>query len=424
MEGARFLESIRLENILSFGPNAEPFPLEPLNVFIGPNSSGKSNFLEALSVLHAIPFGTWGSSLPNGTPHDLPGRIRQGGGIGEWLWKGSEVTPTATIEATIGYPNVHSEWERVSDLLKYRMSFTERGGEFQIVDEAVESAKPLKPGDEPPHPYSGYRASHPAVAVKSKDGCRVQQALGSEEVKAGQSILTHPEFSTYEYCPELWWTHMVFLCMAQYTEWRSGRDAPIHRAEPADNPRVLFRDASNLSVVLRDLLRNKESKDALLERMAALYASFRDIEVVERVEDGGKVTAEILIYERGLNLPVPASRLSDGTLRYLWLQTVLYGDRLPYIVCIEEPELGLHPDLLHRMANLLIEKSQHCQLFVTTHSDILVDALTDVPEAVVVFDKKQGATQLKRLDAYELKSWLDEYRLGEVWMRGAIGGTR
>ena len=424
MKGAKFIESIRLENILSFGSNSEPFSLEPLNVFIGPNASGKSNFIEALSLLHAIPFGTWGPSLPNANPHDLHGRIRQGGGIGEWLWKGSEVTPTATIEAAIGYPGVHSEWGRVSDLLKYRMSFTQQGGEFHIVDEAVESAKPLKPGDEPPHPYSGYRSGQPVVAVKSKDGSRVQQALGSGEVKAGQSILTHPQFSTYEYCPELWWTHMLFLCMTQYTEWRSGRDAPIHRPEPSDNPKVLFSNASNLSVVLGDLLGSEEAKEALSERMAALYPSFKDIEVVRKVEDGGDITAEILVYEKGLSQPVPASRLSDGTLRYLWLQTVLYGDRLPYIVCIEEPELGLHPDLLHRMADLLIEKSQHCQLFVTTHSDILVDALTEVPEAVVVFDKKQGATQLKRLDAYELKSWLDEYRLGEVWMRGAIGGTR
>ena len=76
MEGKRYIESIRLSNILSFGPdNAEPFPLEPLNVLIGPNASGKSNLIEALSLLAA-------------TPRDLQEPIREGGGVRDWLWKG------------------------------------------------------------------------------------------------------------------------------------------------------------------------------------------------------------------------------------------------------------------------------------------------------------------------------------------------
>ena len=82
MEGARFLRSIRLENILSFGPGVE-FPLEPLNVLIGPNASGKSNLIEALSLLAAA-------------PRDLQAPIRAGGGVREWLWKGAvSHSPTA-----------------------------------------------------------------------------------------------------------------------------------------------------------------------------------------------------------------------------------------------------------------------------------------------------------------------------------------
>ena len=94
------------------------------------------------------------------------------------------------------------------------------------------------------------------------------------------------------------------------------------------------------------------------------------------------------------------------------------------MVCIEEPEIGLHPDIIHEVAKLLVEASQRSQLFVTTHSDALVDALSDTPEAVIVCEKVDGATQLSRLSAEELGPWLEEYKLGEIWSSGRIGGNR
>ena len=136
-------------------------------------------------------------------------------------------------------------------------------------------------------------------------------------------------------------------------------------------------------------------------------------------------TVQIFFQEEGLRQNVPATRLSDGSLRYLCLLAVLCHPTPPPIICIEEPELGLHPDIVPHVAKLLIEASSRSQIFVTTHSDILVDALTNTPEAIIVCEKSDGATQLRRLDDIEgIQSWLDEYRLGEVWMSGAMGGTR
>jgi predicted ATPase len=73
---------------------------------------------------------------------------------------------------------------------------------------------------------------------------------------------------------------------------------------------------------------------------------------------------------------------------------------------------------------LLRDASERCQLIVTTHSDVLVDAMTDMPEAVLVCEKKDGATNLRRLSRADVEMWLDRYRLGELWTRGEIGGTR
>src|SRR5690606_24023930 len=116
--------------------------------------------------------------------------------------------------------------------------------------------------------------------------------------------------------------------------------------------------------------------------------------------------------------------LSDGSLRFLCLLALLCDPAPPPLICIEEPEIGLHPDLLNRVARLLIEASKRTQIIVTTHSDLLIDAFSERPEDVVVFEKHDGATRMKRLDEAELASWLEEYRLGELWTRGRIGGTR
>src|SRR5207253_2378409 len=120
-------------------------------------------------------------------------------------------------------------------------------------------------------------------------------------------------------------------------------------------------------------------------------------------------TVEVFLTEG--DFVIPASRLSDGTLRYLCLLAILCDPDPPALVCLEEPELGLHPDLLPKIADLLVAASERTQLIVTTHSDMLVDALTERPESVVVVEKHDGQTEAKRLQATdELHDWLAKYR--------------
>ena len=122
MEGKRLIRTLHLQNLLSFGPESEEITLEPLNVLIGPNASGKSNLIESMAILRA-------------TPKDLTGPIREGGGIGEWLWKGGKTIPTAKVEATVSYP------EGIMPL-RYRLCMTLVGQRLEIVDEAVENERP------------------------------------------------------------------------------------------------------------------------------------------------------------------------------------------------------------------------------------------------------------------------------------------
>ena len=395
MEGKRHIRTIRLENILSFGPDNEPFPLEPLNVLIGPNASGKSNLTEALSLLEAA-------------PRDLQAPIREGGGIRDWLWKGARSAPMATIEVTVYSPT--------SMPLRYRLSFTETGGRFELRDEAVENERPTNPSDEEPYFYYRYQEGHPVLNVKGESP--LSRHLKPEDVKHDQSILSQRrDPDSY---PELDWVGLTFTVMCFYRGFDVGRNAPVRLPQKPDGfQRFLCEDASNLSLVLSDLLNRPAVKRELLERLRDFYPAVEDM--VASVSGG---TVQLFFHEEGLSYPIPATRLSDGSLRYLCLLAVLCHPTPPPVICIEEPELGLHPDAIPGVAKLLVEASSRSQLFVTTHSDVLVDALSDTPEAVVVCEKVEGATQLRRLDAEQLEPWLEQYRLGELWTQGRFGGNR
>jgi predicted ATPase len=160
------------------------------------------------------------------------------------------------------------------------------------------------------------------------------------------------------------------------------------------------------------------TKRLILERLRLFYD---DIEDFETQVQGG--TIQVFIHEKG-DRTIPAARLSDGTLQFLCLLTVLCHPGPPPLICIEEPELGLHPDIIPKMAELLVDAARRTQLIVTTHSDALVAALSEVPETVVVCERDDQGTRLRRLEPAQLTEWLDRYSLGELWSMGEIGGNR
>ncbi|WP_254567818.1 AAA family ATPase [Oscillatoria sp. HE19RPO] len=133
-------------------------------------------------------------------------------------------------------------------------------------------------------------------------------------------------------------------------------------------------------------------------------------------------TVQIFIREEGLSEPIPASRLSDGILWFLFLMALLLDPTPGLVLCIEEPEIGLHPDILPLIAEMLVEASARTQLIVTTHSDALISALP--PESVLVCDRCDRGSELRRLDPDRLKKWLDNYTLGDLWRMGELGGNR
>ena len=393
-----FMHSIKLENMLSFGPDAQELELKPLNVLIGPNGSGKSNLIEAIGLLKAA-------------PRDIMAPIREGGGGGNWIWRGEPKATEARVEVVVGGPLY--PFERQS--LRYSISIEFILGAVLLTEEIRENQRAEQVEASAQH-YLQRSGGNVVLSYLDESRERSQRELPANEIKLDQSILSQLK-DPFQY-PELRSVEVGFGEIRLYREWSFGRNTPPRLPQKADLPnRSLAEDCQNLGMVLNRLEGNPQAKRQLLAALRKLYQGIDDYYV--QVEAGS-----VQVFLKENHLPIPATRLSDGTLRYLCLLAILCNPNLPPLICLEEPELGLHPDILPGLADLLREASERCQLIVTTHSDTLVDALTDTPESIVVCEKENGQTRLKRLDKKELSHWLEKYRLGQLWTSGELGGTR
>lgn len=133
--------------------------------------------------------------------------------------------------------------------------------------------------------------------------------------------------------------------------------------------------------------------------------------------------AQFWLHETDFATPVPPTRLSDGMLRLISVLAALFSPSPPALLCIEEPELGLHPDTAASLADVLMEASGRIQLVVTTHSASLLSGLSTEPDTVVTCERPGDRTVLERLDPEKLALWLDDYTLGDVWRMGALGAN-
>lgn len=392
-----FLTSLRLNGLLSFAPGSGAIPLTPLNVLIGPNGSGKSNLIEAIELLHAAP-----TAFANA--------IRDGGGAQEWLWKGEGGNGAASIEVLLGKSSVAPE-------MRYRLAFTASAQRTEMTDEVLENAHKVRPAEKDVFFYYRYQSGRPAINVREvgKNGW-TERHLERQSLVPDESVLSQRKDP--DLYPELTWVGQQFGRIQTFREWTFGRYTALRKTQRADMPTTeLLADASNLALVINELEHSSASAEfnRLMKRFLPRYQRF-SVKVY-----GGSV--QFFLHEDGLGKPVPATRLSDGTIRFMALLAVLLSPNPPPLACIEEPELGLHPDALSLIAELLVTASERMQLVVTTHSDILVSALTEHAESVLVCERIAGASQLRRVESARIQDWLDRYRLGDLWRIGELGGN-
>ena len=381
------ISEIHLQNLLSFGPDAKPIPLGPLNVLIGANGSGKSNLIEAIGLIKAM-------------AGDLRKVISKGGGVEEWIWKGAP-DESATLNFKM---NVESPYASIGHSIKFKAS----NHFLQIEQEAIIGQKP---GQEDTVLYQNAGETGQFLSKAN----RIER-FQRKDLKSDQSVASQAGF--FNETPAFNSFLSNYSSIAIYREWHFGRNADYRRPVAADMPSdFLEENLNNLGLFLNRILSYPKVKVRFLGLLRDLYDGLTDIHFAVI---GGSVQVNLIEEE----FTIPATRLSDGTLHYLCLLAILLDPTPPMLICIEEPELGMHPDLIHKIADLMVEASERTQLIITTHSGNLLDSLGDRPDAVIVFEKFNGKTEIEHPDPKWLAGWMESYSLGQVWSKNLIGGNR
>ena len=347
----------------------EDLELGAVNVLIGPNGSGKTNFIGALSFLQ---------SLRGGRLQDY---VRRAGGAEEIMHFGSSETDEI---------NVH-------------ISFDDRVLEYEINLEATDT--------DTLYPFSEY--------VYHRDEDRppgeapYRSVISPRENEAGISN-----------------SDLVGIgsrIRRRLRGWRlyhfhdTGPRAPMKRASDVNNNRRLRPNGSNLAAFLYLLRKRHRDSYRMIRNTIRLAAPFFDDFILEPDElNEDRIRLEWT--HNGGDDYFNAASLSDGTLRFMALTTLLLQPKRfrPSVILLDEPELGLHPHAITLLASLIHSISEETQLVLATQSPFLLDHFD--PEEVLVAERVRGGTQLMRLDPQKLDAWLEEYSLGQLWEKNEFGG--
>jgi predicted ATPase len=219
------------------------------------------------------------------------------------------------------------------------------------------------------------------------------------------------------------WDHTV----PAMRSWRvyhfhdTSRSALIKQFHSINDNEYLRDDARNLAAFLYRLKHHHDAQYRRIVKSVQMVAPFfGDFHLRPAVDN--KQTIQLEWTEAGQDVPFSASALSDGTLRFICLATVLLQPEefMPATILIDEPELGLHPFAIAVLGGMMKATAQQHQLIVSTQSVELVNEFD--AEDLIVVDKQGGASTFKRPDAAALTEWLGEYSLGELWKKNLLGG--
>jgi predicted ATPase len=316
------------------------FPLQNLNVLIGANGAGKSNFLGIFNLLNAV------------VENKLKNYVQIEGGPDSILHFGRSTT----------------------DSLSASFHFAQKMYYFELT--------PTKDN----------------LLFTSKEGLRTTDKNNNPEERVRAAL---NQLRTYHFHD-------------------TSDKARVKQQHPVNDNLRLKPDAANLAPYLR-MLREKHALEyQRIVDTVRLVAPFFD-DFVYR--SGAQSTVELEWLQQGNpDTPFKAHALSDGTLRFICLATLLLQPiaLLPGTILIDEPELGLHPYAIAVLADIFRQVSQERQLIVSTQSVELVNAL--VPEDIIVVDSEDGASTFKRYTQELLAGWLEQYALGELWQKNVLGG--
>ena len=394
---------IKIEGFRSFKKVELEMPR--LAVLIGPNGGGKSNFIDLLKLMAEAGDGKFSDGVfKRGGFHSIA----------------CGFDPSGELRIELHLKEALQQWKtglvpRVGEKefdVRFKMAARNVGYAAQVTEELVRQESVVEP-------------SLTADIVSRGPAGAVFRALGESGVLTDQRVGVSPTELVISQVKDPDKYPAASAVLEEFGGWSFYRDIDVGPDALVRQPALLRSDIQlltngvNLSSVLHAIQQDHlHLWGEILEILVTAVPDF--VRLTVRAEGGdGKVL--LRWFERPFEATgVSINNLSDGTLKLLCLIAILKNPNPPSLICIDEPELGLHPDWIELVAELLQDAAMRTQVIVATHSPHIVSKMK--PEQVIVAEKENGETTLERLPAKDLEKWLKDFNLAELWLSGHFGG--
>ena len=362
----RALDKITIRGFKSIR-ELEEFELQNLNVLIGGNGAGKSNFVAIFRMLRAM------------VDQGLNRYIKVRGGADDFLFNGPQITSEIEAEFEFGINGYAFVLEPTLD------------DQFLVREEVQK--------------YSGQSKSIGKNQLESQ----LAQWKDQRSALFGRGV---PGVGHYVYESVSGWVVYHFH--------DTSATAPMRRYEIVQDHAYLRDDAANIAPFLFALQSSDYLAYTNIVDTIRLVIPFFDDFSLTVTPRGEKEMINLSWRQKGSDYPMQPYHLSDGSIRFICLATALLQPNPPSTIIIDEPELGLHPFALAILAELIQATSAKTQVIVATQSPTLVDYFE--PENIVIVNRHDGASTFARLNQHELDEWLIDYSLGELWQKNIVAG--
>ena len=367
------IDRIRIQNFKSIRDSGEVY-IRPINVLIGPNGVGKSNFISFFKLLNRI------------YERKLQKYIGQSGDAERLLYFGHKGSRFLQGEVVF-----KDEEDRVNNLYDFRLVPDRRG--MLVFDKE----------------YGGYNKN----TLNYQDSKESWNFLDMGNDGGRESELQYKKTRRFNFI------NQYFQGLKAFHFHDTSDESSLKVVAWLYDNDFLREDGSNLPAFLYMIQERFPPAFRMIEYTIRSIAPF-----FERFDLKPNALNEKTISLRWIEKDYEgyfdAHDLSDGTLRFIALTTLLLQPYPPKTIILDEPELGLHPFAIHKLAAIIQKASANSQIIISTQSVNLLDMFE--PEDVLVVNRKEGASTFERQDSKSLANWLKEYSLGELWEKNVIGG--
>ena len=364
-----------------------------INILIGPNAGGKSNLLQALEII---------AESAKGKLNDFV--IKQQGGMGSLVWDGKAESIKLEIEF---YESRHTQ--NPNEIMEYILDLARLGkSSSYLIYKEVLKIKDF-------HDCLIKRTSSSAKILDNNK----KHDINREVINESESVLSdsYSILGGKTYIAQM---RKKFVSWNIYCHFDTGPKTDVRKDFIVNPEKSVTKDGQNFPAVLHTLHENdSEFKSEIDNAMRAAFG-----EDFERMlfPSTSNQRIQLAVKWKSLKDPQYTSVLSDGTLRFLYLLTILADPEPPALIAIDEPEVGLHPRMLPIVAEYALEASRRTQVILATHSPDMLSAFgkRQSEVTVTVAGWEEGQTILKTLGGEKLEYWLKEYTLGELFRSGEL----